>query len=126
MNSLRSVVILVAMLSACSKKEGDVPLRVANPPTCASGLGSQVVVRIEGDGNDHVQPGLDDKMHAPNTWAGKKVKVKAALCPLNNSCTRVSFAHTIETTIGGSDRQLSIEIPKIEVICADGTAATQL
>ncbi|MBA3455970.1 MAG: hypothetical protein H0T42_22925 [Deltaproteobacteria bacterium] len=125
MTSLRSAVILVAVLSACSaKNEGDVDLRVINPPTCAPGhaLAKQVVVRIE-SGENYVQQGLGTRMSAPNTWVGKRVKVKTATCPLDTSCQNLVWARTIETTVGGSDRQVSVEIPKVDVLCDDGTPA---
>lgn len=122
----RPLLPLVALLAlACNKHEGDVPLRVTNAPVCSAGhaMSKQLVFRME-NGSDFVQLGLDDKMFAANTWAGRKATVKVALCPKSSDCRTPSWIRTTEVTVGGNDSGLTVELPHVEVLCDDGTSAS--
>jgi hypothetical protein len=121
-----SCVLLLALVASCGGgREGDVPLRVVNPPTCPPGQAPErhVVIRLE-SGNDFVQQGLDHRMSAANTWAGRRATVAVGLCPSASPCQIVSWLGRLETTIGGSDRGLSVEIPPVQVRCDGGDFAT--
>jgi hypothetical protein len=117
--------LVLGLLVACRGNEGDVPLTVVNPPACPAGQAPtrQVVFRIE-RGSDHVQQGLSSRMSASNTWAGRKATVSVGLCPADGPCQTVSWLGRHETTIGGSDRGLSVEIPPVQVLCDGGYLAT--
>ena len=117
--------VALALVAGCSRNEGDVPLHVVNPLVCPAGAEPtrQIVVRIE-RGADYVQQGLDARMSAPNTWAGRKVTVKVGLCSPDSPCQTVSWLGHHETVIGGSDRGLSVEIPQVDVPCDGDQLAT--
>lgn len=114
--------LLLGASAGCSQKhEGDVPLTVTNVPTCRTSEPAwQIVLRIE-RGDDFVQQAVSPKMFASSGLAGRSVKVKAGLCRLGDSCANVNFVRTVETTVRGGDAGLTVEMPKLEVPCADGT-----
>jgi hypothetical protein len=124
--SLLPAFALFSLLAlACNKHEGDIPLHVTNAPACSAGheMSKQVVIRME-HGSDFTQFGLDARMYAVNTWAGRKAKVKVALCPKASNCPSPSWIRTTEVTVGGDDSGLTLELPHFEVPCDDGTSAS--
>jgi hypothetical protein len=124
--SARSLLPLVALFAlACNKHEGDIPLHVTNAPACKAGheMTKQVVIRMEG-GSDFAQFGLDTKMMAANTWAGRTATVKVALCPKGSDCRAPVWIRTADVKVGGNDSGLTLELPKFEVPCDDGNVAS--
>jgi hypothetical protein len=113
--------LLVLLVACSSRHEGDIPLRVTNPPTCPAGKtpANQVVLRLE-HGGDYVEQAISDKMIAANTWAGRSATVKLALCPLGESCTHPVWIRTAETTVRGDDHGLELDLPSsFELPCND-------
>jgi hypothetical protein len=85
-------------------------------------MAKQVVIRME-SGSDFAQFPLDAKMVAANTWAGRKATVKVALCA-SGPCPTPNWIRTAETKVGGGDDGLTLELPKLEVPCDDGTVVS--
>ncbi len=110
------------LVIACSSRhEGDIPLRVTNPPACPEGKtpAKQVVLRLE-HGSDYVQQAIGSKMIAANTWAGRSATVKLALCPLGDTCGDPNWIRTGQTTVRGDDHGLELDLPfAIDLPCND-------
>ena len=115
--------VLLCLLVACgSRHEGDIALRVTNPPTCPAGKtpAAQVVMRLE-NGSDFIQQAMSDHMIAANTWAGRTGTLKLALCPLNDSCPQPVWIRTRDVVVRGDDHGLELTLPELnfEMPCND-------
>ena len=81
-NSTSMKSLLVIVLVACgSKHEGDIPLHVANPPTCPAGKkpATEAILEISTD-NARYKEIIDDHMLVGSSMLGKPVNVSMGFC----------------------------------------------
>jgi hypothetical protein len=74
-------VLLLGVLVACSKHEGDIPLHIANPPTCPAGKkpATEVLLDISTDNAKYTQ-NIAETMKIGSSMLGERVNVKMAFC----------------------------------------------
>lgn len=115
----------LCVLVACgSRHEGDIPMRVTNPPTCPAGRtpAKQVVIRLE-HGTDYVQQSITGKMIASSAWANRSGTLKLGLCALDDACPSPAWVMTRDVVVHGDDHGLEVTLPAdFALPCSDVAA----